>query len=263
MSFDVKYAVCGNTSAPTGWAHPSSSTETHELIYCRRGRIYIAEGFDRFVVSSGEVIILPAGTRRYGYRGCDAPTELYWVHFSGELGTLPHISCPDGERLNRLFADLIYYSRTPEYEDEACRCVLCLILYELQRASAVGEDDPNARLYAMCEWIAENSNRRLRVCDVASHFSYNEDYITRLFKRHYKGGIKAYIDSARIKRIRGLLLSTNMRICDIAEACGFPDSKGFQKFFKYHEGVSATEFRELYFGNAKPPAGGDDAKGSE
>ncbi|MCD8312079.1 MAG: AraC family transcriptional regulator [Firmicutes bacterium] len=248
MSFDVKYAVCGKTSAPTGWVHPSSSTPTHELIFCRSGRIYIAEGFDRYVLGAGEVIILPADTRRYGYRGNDAPAELYWVHFSGELGSLPHISCPDGEKLLRLFSDLIFYSRAPEYDDEACRCVLCLILYELQRSSSVGEDDPNARLYAICDWIAANSDRRLLVSDVAAHFSYNEDYITRLFKHHYKGGIKSYIDAARSKRIRELLLTTDKRICDIADECGFQDPKSFQKFFKYHEGMSATQFRELYFG---------------
>lgn len=126
--------------------------------------------------------------------------------------------------------------------------MLCLILYELQRSSSVGEDDPNARLYAICDWIAANSDRRLLVSDVAAHFSYNEDYITRLFKHHYKGGIKSYIDAARSKRIRELLLTTDKRICDIADECGFQDPKSFQKFFKYHEGMSATQFRELYFG---------------
>ena len=42
-----------------------------------------------------------------------------------------------------------------------------------------------------------------------------------------------------------------MKIKDIAAACGFDDSKSFQKFFKYHEGMTAAAYRELYFGSKR------------
>lgn len=251
MNFSVRYAVAGKTSAPVGWTHPSSSTETHELIFCASGAIYMGLGFERFVIRAGESCILPAGTRRYGYRECTEPTEFYWAHFSGELGTLPIRSTPYRERTARLFDDLIMYSRTPEYDDDACTCALKLVLYEIARAGAVSEDAPYAKLFAICEWINENCMRQIRVSDVAEHFNYNEDYITRMFKTHYSAGIKSYIDAARLKKIRELLLSTDKKIKDIAEECGFEDSKSFQKFFKYHEGMSALSFRELYFGSGR------------
>ncbi len=249
MNFSVHYAVAGKTSAPAGWSHPSSSTETHELIFCTSGSIYMGLGFERFIIREGESCILPAGTRRYGYREGAAPTEFYWAHFKGELGTLPMRSTPNPDRTTRLFDDLIMYSRTPEYDDDACTCALELVLFEIVRAGAISEDAPYAKLFAICEWINENCTRQIRVSDVAEHFNYNEDYITRMFKIHYKGGIKSYIDAARLKKIRELLLSTNMKIKDVAEQCGFDDSKSFQKFFKYHEGMSALSFRELYFGS--------------
>lgn len=249
MNFSVQYAVAGKTSAPVGWSHPSSSTETHELIFCTSGSIYMGLGFDRFVIRAGESCILPAGTRRYGYREGAEAAEFYWAHFSGELGTLPTHSTPNAERTCRLFDDLIMYSRTPEYDDDACTCALKLVLFEIARAGAVSDDAPYAKLFAICEWINENCMRQIRVSDVAEHFSYNEDYITRMFKVHYSAGIKSYIDASRLKKIRELLLSTDKKIKDIAEECGFDDSKSFQKFFKYHEGISAQAFRELYFGS--------------
>ena len=233
MEISVKYAVAGKTTAPVGWSHPSSSTDTHELIFVSKGALYIGLGFDRFVVNAGEACILPAGTRRYG-----------------ELGTLPTHSTPDPHRTIRLFDDLIMYSRTPDYDDDACTCALKLVIYEIARVGAVSEDAPYAKMFSICEWIGQNSTRQLRVSDVAEHFGYNEDYITRLFRVHYKGGIKAYIDMVRLKRIRELLLSTDMKIKEIAESCGFDDAKSFQKFFKYHEGMSAVAFRELYFGTS-------------
>ncbi len=250
MEISVKYAVAGKTTAPVGWSHPSSSTDTHELIFVSKGALYIGLGFDRFVVNAGEACILPAGTRRYGYRESTSPTEFYWAHFSGELGTLPTHSTPDPHRTIRLFDDLIMYSRTPDYDDDACTCALKLVIYEIARVGAVSEDAPYAKMFSICEWIGQNSTRQLRVSDVAEHFGYNEDYITRLFRVHYKGGIKAYIDMVRLKRIRELLLSTDMKIKEIAESCGFDDAKSFQKFFKYHEGMSAVAFRELYFGTS-------------
>ena len=255
MNFSVQYEVAGKTSASVGWSHPSSSTETHELIFCTSGSIYMGLGFERFVIRAGESCILPAGTRRYGYREGTEPTEFYWTHFAGDLGTLPTHSTPNIERTTRLFDDLIMYSRTPEYDDDACTCALKLVLYEIARAGAVSEDAPYAKLFAICEWINENCMSQIRVSDVAEHFSYNEDYITRMFKVHYKGGIKSYIDASRLKKIRELLLSTDKKIKDIAEECGFDDSKSFQKFFKYHEGMSALSFRELYFGTSSRKRG--------
>ena len=251
MNFSVRYEVAGKTSAPVGWAHPSSSTETHELVYCVSGSIYMGLGFERFIIRAGESCILPAGTRRYGFRECSEPTVFYWTHFSGELGTLPTHSTPNADRTIRLFDDLIMYSRTPEYDDDACTCALKLVLYEIACAGAVSEDAPYAKLFAICEWINENCTRQIRVSDVAEHFNYNEDYITRMFKVHYSAGIKSYIDASRLKKIRELLLSTDKKIKDIAEECGFEDSKSFQKFFKYHEGMSALSFRELYFGTSR------------
>lgn len=249
MEISVKYAVAGKTTAPAGWSHPSSSTETHELLYCTSGVLYIGLGFERFAVKAGESCILPAGTRRYGYRESTTQTEFYWAHFSGELGTLPLHSTPNAERTVRLFDDLIMYSRTPDYDEDACTCALKLVLYEIARVGAVSEDAPYAKMFSICEWIGQNSMRQIRVSDVAEHFGYNEDYITRLFRVHYKGGVKAYIDMVRLKKIRELLLCTDMKIKDIAEMCGFDDTKSFQKFFKYHEGMSAVSFRELYFGS--------------
>lgn len=250
MNFDISYAVAGKIDAPVGWFHPSSNTETHELLWCTSGVVYIGLGFERFRLTAGEAAILPAGTRRYGYRENDGNATLYWAHFSGTLGTLPPKSTPDAKRTTRLFDELIMYSRSPEYDDEACSCALRLILFEMMRAGAIDEDAPYSKLFAICEWISENAHRQLRVSDVAAHFNYNEDYITRMFKVHYKAGIKAYIDAVRIKKSRELLLSTNKKIKDIAAELGFENSKSFQKFFKYHEGISAVAFRELYFGSA-------------
>lgn len=249
LNLDVGFAAAGHIKADAGWLHPSSNTDTNELLFCVRGEVYIGAGFERYTVGAGTAVILPGGVRRYGYKECTEVTEFFWVHFKGETGTLPQKSEPDTKRMISLFSDLLLYARMPDYPQDACTCALKLILYEIARAGVSDNESPNARIYAICKWIRENGTKSLKVSDVAAHFNYNEDYITRIFKKHYSAGIKAYIDEVRLKRIRELLLSTDMKIKDIAAACGFDDSKSFQKFFKYHEGITAAAYRELYFGS--------------
>lgn len=248
LNLDVGFAAAGHIKADAGWLHPSSNTDTNELLFCVRGEVYIGSGFERYTACDGMAVILPGGVRRYGYKECSGETEFFWVHFSGGIRTLPQKSEPDRERMISLFSDLLLYARMPEYPHDACTCALKLILYEVARAGVSDSESPNARIYAICKWIHENSTKSLKVSDVAAHFNYNEDYITRIFKKHYSAGMKAYIDHVRLKRIRELLLSTDMKIKNIAAACGFDDSKSFQKFFKYHEGITAAAYRELYFG---------------
>ena len=59
--------------------------------------------------------------------------------------------------------------------------------------------------------------------------------------------MKAYINEERTKRIKGLLLTTSYPIKQIASMSGFDDYKEFLKFFRYHEGLSPSSFRKLYF----------------
>ena len=52
--------------------------------------VYIGAGFKRYTVGAGTAVILPGGVQRRVrifrmYRG----TEFFWVHFRGEIGTLP------------------------------------------------------------------------------------------------------------------------------------------------------------------------------
>ena len=44
-----------------------------------------------------------------------------------------------------------------------------------------------------------------------------------------------------------MLLETEHTLAEVADLSGFTDYKLFLKFFKYHEGMTPTEFREVYY----------------
>ena len=75
---------------------------------------------------------------------------------------------------------------------------------------------------------------------------YNEDYLNRMFKAHYGEPLKSYIDRERIGFIKKLLLEDALPLAEVAQKAGFQDYKYFLKYFKYHEGITPTEFKLTY-----------------
>ncbi len=98
----------------------------------------------------------------------------------------------------------------------------------------------------MCEFCRMNASRALTVSEVAAHFHYNKDYVNRMFVKFSGTGLKAYIVACRIAYIRTLLLS-DIPLKVVAQRSGFDDVRDFLKFFRYHESMTPTEFRNLYY----------------
>ena len=58
--------------------------------------------------------------------------------------------------------------------------------------------------------------------------------------------LKSIIDEKRLHEIKRMLLESEWTLMQIADRVGMQDYKLFLKFFKYHEGITPTEFRRLY-----------------
>ena len=98
----------------------------------------------------------------------------------------------------------------------------------------------------ICEWVRINTDKNISADDIASHFHYNKDYLSRLFRQSGLPGLKQTVIQAKINRARYLLLSTNLPIKDIAQQVGYENYIDFLKFYKFHEKVSPTTLRNLY-----------------
>ena len=122
-----------------------------------------------------------------------------------------------------------------------------MFLAELNFLS-VAKSNKNDKLYSeVREWVRINSDEPLKVSDIAKRFGYNVDYLNRVFKIHYPQGLKAYIDSMRMQRIKQDLLGEHLSLKEISLKYKFDDYKYFLKYFKYHEGISPKDYRELYY----------------
>lgn len=93
------------------------------------------------------------------------------------------------------------------------------------------------------KFINDNiSNSSLSLNMVASQFGFSPNYFSTLLK---KRGVsfQDYVVKQRLVKSKILLLSTNMRIFEIAEAVGFEDVNYFSSRFKQLTGMTPKQFK--------------------
>lgn len=101
--------------------------------------------------------------------------------------------------------------------------------------------------YELREYLRLNASRPLTVAEVAAHFGYSCDHLSRLYRREFGCDLKRGIVGARLRHIEALLLNTDYPLKTIAHMCGFGDENALVKFFGYHEGISPTSYRSRFF----------------
>lgn len=79
---------------------------------------------------------------------------------------------------------------------------------------------------------------------LAQEISLSVGYLSPLFKDIFGKPFQDYIIDVRLERAKILLLSSNMKIYEVASAVGFEDPNYFSTSFKKHFGMSPLKFKE-------------------
>ena len=76
------------------------------------------------------------------------------------------------------------------------------------------------------------SDRELTLKKISAELSYNEKYVSALFKKKMSIGISEYVNTVRVQRACRLMGQGFTSIKDISATCGFSDALYFSKVFK-------------------------------
>ena len=108
-------------------------------------------------------------------------------------------------------------------------------------------------LYSTANKIADYLNKHylddVDSTTIEKEFMINYDYANHLFKTAIGESVVKYRNGLRIERAKFLLITTDMRIEEIALQSGFNDKFYFTRYFTKCTGVSPTRFREAERGN--------------
>lgn len=250
MYESIKYVYGGKFISRGKWQHPHRTINSTELILVTKGEFEMFSGEKNFSLTQGAVLRIDEGSPHGGSETEGEDISFYWLHFVGaEKDELPpEFFYPDNfAQVELLTRQLLHYSRSGEYPKESADCLMRLLIMELSAQYRRANEQENNTVSTVKEWIRLNSDLPLKVSDVAEHFNYNGDYLNRIFKKFYPSGLKNYISDMRLQKIKQALTQNELSMYEIASKYGFSDYKYFLKFFKYHEGISPSEFKELYY----------------
>jgi AraC-like DNA-binding protein len=249
---NIQYLSSGKFVSHGEWMHPRRIIDSYEIILMLQGTAYIQEEDTTYTLQPGDLLILQPDKLHFGFATSNGETSFYWVHFFDIDGYLiqhsaPYIHIDDAFHLHLLCRQLLHLANTPIYPGHATHLILWLIVTEVISKQKETFERTSPLIKEISEWIRIHADRILTVQEVAARFGYNEDYLTRLFRNHYSIGIKEYIGETRMNRIKQFLLMTSYPTKRIAMEAGFDNYKNFLKYFKYHEGISPTKFRNVYY----------------
>lgn len=94
-------------------------------------------------------------------------------------------------------------------------------------------------------YIQNNYQENISVSDIANYLSLDRSYFHKIFKKYTNKSPQEYILYLKFEKASELLLSTNLKVGDIARSIGYSDIFLFSKNFKKVKGVSPSEYRKI------------------
>jgi two-component system response regulator YesN len=104
--------------------------------------------------------------------------------------------------------------------------------------------DENQAIAMVRTIVAQHYDRPLSLTWLAGQVYLNPSYLSRLFKRLAGVTLIHYINQVRINRAKELLLTSNMKVSDIAACTGFESPSYFNQAFKRQAGIAPIDFRQ-------------------
>lgn len=80
--------------------------------------------------------------------------------------------------------------------------------------------------------------------DLANHMGFSLNYLSTLIKKQLGMSFQDYVTKQRIDRAKILLLSTDLKIYEIAEQVGYEDVNYFSSRFKQHVGETPRQYQK-------------------
>lgn len=91
--------------------------------------------------------------------------------------------------------------------------------------------------------IEEQYDKSLSLTYLAGQVFLNPSYLSRLFKRRTGMTLIGFLSQTRIEKARDLLMTTNMKVSDIAAHAGYESPSYFNQAFKKATGQSPMDYR--------------------
>ncbi len=227
-----------------------------ELPIEQGGTSYIDSG--SFRITPDTVICVKPGQVRH----TRLPFKCYFIHMEISGGKLREVleDTPDAfvtnaaDKYRKIFGDMFeYYNSTAAADNIILQSLILKLIYavredctQLKFRKKAGRR--NAELTGRAiEFINANLENPITLDDIARYVSLSPIHFHNTFKAATGVTPHRYLNELRIKKAAKLLVTTDMKLTQIAYECGFSSQAYFNYAFKKYMSVTPREYMRKIF----------------
>ena len=117
-------------------------------------------------------------------------------------------------------------------------------LYQSKKPLPENISKNEALCYSIMRYIDANIFSIKKFSDIAEHFNYNYSYLSKVFKQTTKITLLEYLSNKRLECAKLLIEGGRSSLTKIAELLNYASVYSFSKSFKYHFGISPSEYKK-------------------
>lgn len=218
---------------------------------------------DGVITQTGPNMAILFDRDTYMHYGCDhAAFSDDWIHFDfeGEPSMLESLSIPMNrplylprvDALSNLVRMLVQESlhgtvHREEKMDAVMRLLLLGLDAQLVETAGNSPDTPHRdRLEQLRMDIHNTPHLKWSVSGMAKRVRLSTSHFQHLYRVTYGISCMQEVIGARIERAKFHLVTTDMTVGEVAEACGFENESHFIRLFRKREGMTPLQYRRVY-----------------
>lgn len=209
----------------------------------------------------GDVLFVPAGGWNYP-QWQDRATTLSILFGKQQLGfSLLHWDGIEvrnlakqhvarrGPRIGSFLLQTLHEMQMQPQEQQTARLIVASLLshcVDLLGSQIQTASRSQALFEAIRVYIDERYAEPLTRESVAQAFYISPNYLSHLFQKTGAVGFNEYLTRTRLEHARRLLKGYDLKVKEVAHACGFVDSNYFCRLFRKNTERSPSEYRRQY-----------------
>ena len=202
------------------------------------------KGFDRYVINFSQ--------EHYNALTAIAGYDFLSAYPEGVCLQLPHDKVL---QIQKSFEQMDQELKSPSKWTQ-CSCTMLLygILFGcVHHGKAIPpyQEETADKIQQAAKYISEHFADMLTLEDIAEMVHIEKTYFCKRFKALTGFGYSDYLTQTRLQAAKALLVSTDLTIGEISEACGFSGSNYFGDVFRHYYGVSPSKYRQQSGKSAK------------
>jgi AraC-like DNA-binding protein len=233
------------------WCIEEDTIDFVDVTYVIHGQAEYTINGQKYFVSSGDLLCIPAGSRRSAITFPDALIECYSINgiirnIDGRDISLPFPMISKigiHQDILSLYSDLtcVWHLRDPGYLLKA-RAIYLMIL-QLYLQLIVYKKNTSAtdmRIKKVLHYMTGHYQEQLTVQKMAELVNLSHMYFGNLFKQETGMSFHKFLTTIRLNHAEDMLYSGEYKINEIAYACGFADVFYFSRIFKESRGYAPS-----------------------